>query len=233
VLKLTTTGSLAASDYFTPDNQLTLQQSDFDLGSGGVVLLPDQATGLPHLMIADGKFQGLVFLIDRDNLGQFIGGSDNVVQEFQAGQGSWTTPVFWQNTMYMAGSGENGTCDALNSYAFSPSTDSFNTTPSSSSGHCFGFPGATPALSSAGLSNGIVWAMDVHCYTTAQSQCAGPAILFAYDATNLANELWDSSQAAGSRDQAGPAVKFAVPTVANGKVYVGTRTELDVYGFLP
>lgn len=231
-LKLTTSGSLAVADSFTPLNQSSLSTNDTDFGAGGVVLLPDQTTGLPHLLIAGGK-QGLMYLINRDNMGQFSMVADNVVQEFTADQGSWTTPVFWQNAMYIAGSGDNGFCDALNSYAFSASTDSFNSTPSSSSSHCFGFPGATPAVSSTGSSNGIVWAMDVHCYTTNQSQCAGPAILFAYDATNLANELWDSSQAASNRDQAGAAVKFAVPTIANGKVYVGTRTELDVYGLLP
>jgi len=232
VLKLTTSGSLGMTDSFTPLNQANLNVNDTDFGSGGVVLLPDQATGLPHLLIAGGK-QGVMYLINRDNLGKFSMVADNVVQEFIADQGSWTTPAFWQNTMYIAGSGDNGSCDALNSYTFTAATDTFATTPSSSSSHCFGFPGATPALSSAGASNGIAWAMDVHCYTTNQSQCAGPAILLAFDATNLANELWDSSQAAGSRDKAGAAVKFATPTVANGKVYIGTRSELDVYGLLP
>jgi hypothetical protein len=231
VLKLTTSGTLARADYFTPFNQTSLNQVDGDLGSGGVVLLPDQASGLPHLMIQGGK-QGLIYLLNRDNMGQFTVGVDNIVQEFQADNGSWTTPVFWQNALYIAGSGDHGSCDSLQSYAFSSATDSFATTAGSSSAHCFPFPGATPAISSSGSSNGIVWATDVGCYTTAASPCAGPAILFAYDATNLSS-LWDSSQAAGSRDQAGAAVKFTTPTVANGKVYIGTRTELDVYGLLP
>ena len=232
VLKLTTAGSLGLGDYFTPFNQGNLNQVDGDLGSGGVVLLPDQATGLPHLMVQGGK-QGLIYLLNRDSMGQFTNGADNVVQEFQADNGSWTTPVFWQNTLYIAGSGDHGSCDSLHMYSFRSSSSSFTTTPSSSSSHCFPFPGATPVVSSSGSSNGIVWAADVGCYTTAASPCSGPAVLYAYDATNLSQELWDSSQAPSHRDQAGNAVKFSVPTVANGKVYIGTRSEVDVYGLLP
>jgi len=231
VLKLSTAVSLSMTDYFTPFNQNNLNQSDGDLGSGGLVLLPDQPTGLPHLMIQGGK-QGLIYLLNRDGMGRFTIGTDNVVQEFQADNGSWTTPAFWQNVLYIAGSGDHGNCDSLHMYSFTASSSSFTTAPSSSSSHCFPFPGATPVISSSGTSNGIVWAADVGCYTTAASPCSGPAVLFAYDATNLSQELWDSSQA-GARDQAGDAVKFSVPTVANGKVYIGTRSEVDVYGLLP
>lgn len=231
VLKLTTTGSLSLSDYFTPFNQGNLNQVDGDLGSGGVVLLPDQASGLPHLMVQGGK-QGLIYLLNRDGMGQFTIAADNVVQEFQADNGSWTTPAFWQDALYIAGSGDHGSCDSLRMYTFSSSSTSFTTAPDSSSSHCFPFPGATPVVSSSGSSNGIVWSVDAGCYVIAASPCGGPAILFAYDATNLSRELWNSSQA-GTRDQAGNAVKFSVPTVANGKVYIGTRTEVDVYGLLP
>lgn len=232
VARLATSGALGLTDYFTPFNQASLNQVDADLGSGGVVLLPDQATGLPHLLIQAGK-QGLVYVINRDNMGQFTVGTDNIVQEFQADNGSWTTPAFWQNTLYLAGSGDHGNCDSLHAYSFDSLSSSFTTTSGSDSTHCFGFPGASPVVSSSGGSNGIVWAIDSGCYTTAASPCAGPAILFAFDATNLSNKLWDSSQAAAARDQAGAAVKFTLPTVANGRVYIGTRTELDVYGLLP
>lgn len=229
VLEIASSGALSTLDFFTPNNQGTLNQYDSDLGSGGVVLLPDQTTGPPHLLIQGGK-QGLIYLLDRDNLGGYSLGGDHVVQEFQADNGSWTTPVFWQNTMYIAGSGDHGSCDALKAYGFTAGTG-FNTTPSSMSTHCFGFPGATASLSSAGQTNGIVWATDVGCYGTAASSCGGPAVLYAFDASSLSSQLWSSTQT--TRDQAGNAVKFSVPTVANGKVYVGTRTELDVYGFLP
>jgi hypothetical protein len=122
----------------------------------------------------------------------------------------------------------------LKIYAFNPISGQFGTTPASQSSHSFAFPGPTPVVSSTAGTNGIVWALDNHCYGT-PSTCGNtalPAILFAYDATNVTKELWDSSQA-GSRDQAGGAVKFTVPTVANGKVYIGARTEVDVYGLLP
>ena len=233
MLRISTTGALTLTDYFTPFNESSLNAGDGDLGSGGVVLLPDQTVGPPHLLVGGGK-QGLIYLLDRDNMGQFLASSDNVVQEFQADNGSWTTPAFWQNALFIAGSGDHGNCDSLRMYQFNNSTPGlFNTNSSSSSAHCFQFPGATPVVSSSGGSNGIVWATEVGCYSTAASPCGSAAILFAYDANNLATELWDSSEALNQRDQAGNAVKFTVPTVANGKVYIGTRTELDVYGLLP
>ena len=229
VLKISSAGGFALTDYFTPDNQSFLNSVDGDLGSGGEVLLPDQTTGPPHLLVQGGK-QGRVYLIDRDTMGSFLTNSDNVLQEFQADNGSWTTPVFWQNTLYIAGSGDHGSCDALKAYSFTTGSG-FNTTPSSSSSHCFPFPGATPSVSSSGTSNGIVWAADVGCYVTAASPCASSAVLYAFDAGNLNNVLWSSAQ--NQRDQAGQAVKFVVPTIANGKVYLGTRSELDVYGIFP
>ena len=232
-MRISSNGALAVMDYFTPFNQAFLDSVDGDLGSGGAVLLPDQTVGPPHLLIGGGK-QGLIYLLDRDSMGQFLPGGDNVVQEFQADNGSWTTPAFWQNALFIAGSGDHGSCDALRRYPFNSSTTAlFDTSASSASTHCFMFPGATPTVSSSGASNGIVWATEVGCYGTAASPCGGPAILYAYDANNVLMELWDSAQALNQRDQAGNAVKFAVPTVANGKVYIGTRTEVDVYGLLP
>ena len=232
-MKISSNVALGVMDYFTPFNEASLNAVDGDLGSGGVVLLPDQTVGPTHLLVGGGK-QGLIYVLDRDQMGQFLPGGDNIVQEFQADNGSWTTPAFWQNALYIAGSGDHGSCDNLRRYPFNNSTSGlFDTSASSASTHCFMFPGATPVVSSSGSSNGIVWATEVGCYGTAASPCGGAAILFAYDANNVLTELWDSSQALNQRDQAGNAVKFTVPTVANGKVYIGTRTEVDVYGLLP
>ena len=221
VLKLGTAAGLSVSDYFTPNNQATLNLYDADLGSGGVVLLPDQTVGPPHLLVQGGK-QGLIYLIDRNSMGHYQPNVDNIVQEFQADNGSWTTVAFWQNQLYVAGGGSS--CDNLKSFFFTAGTG-FNTAPSSASAHCFPFPGATPVVSSAGNSNGVVWLADASCYGPPNG-CSGAATLLAYDATNLSTQLWSTSTP-------GAAVKFSVPTVANGKVYLGTRTELDVYGLLP
>src|SRR5581483_8639114 len=169
-----------------------------------------------------------------DNMGKYMQSTNSqIVQSFPADNGSFSTPAFWQNNLYIAGATQ-GAADNLRAYTFNPATGLFTTSASSVSSHSFPFPGATPVVSSTGTSNGIVWAVDSSCYGI-PSPCgntATPAVLHAFDATNLSHELWNSSQA-GQRDQAGSAVKFSVPTVANGKVYIGTRTEVDVYGLLP
>jgi hypothetical protein len=235
VVKLSTTSGLTATDYFTPSTQATLDANDTDFGSGGAAILVDQPTGpVSHLLIVGGK-DGNLFLLNRDAMGHFNSSSNAVLQTINQVNSIFATPVFWQNGLYVAG--ENG---VLKQFIFNPSTGSFNGVPSSQSVNTYRFPGATPSLSSKGATDGIIWALDNSQYCTPQSTGCGPAILHAYDATNLSSELWNSSQAAGQRDQAGRAVKFTVPTVVNGKVYVGTRGndttvlgELEVYGLLP
>lgn len=235
VLKLTNTGTLAVEGSFTPFNQDYYTQNDLDLNSSGVVLLPDQATAPVHLLVAGSKI-GMLYLLDRDALGGYCGActtSDtNARQSFAAFVGVFGTPAFWQNSLYLAGSIQF-TGDTLKAFAFNPATGQFNPTPASQSSLTFNFPGATPSVSSQGAANGIVWAIDSSQYGVPSPLGSGPAVLHAYDATNLATELWNSSQATANRDMAGAAVKFTVPTVANGKVYIGTRTEIDVYGLLP
>jgi hypothetical protein len=244
---------ISLAGWFTPYNQDSISNVDADVGSGGVILLPDQTTGPPHLLAQIGKAQPLtgnpafVFLIDRDNMGQFNPTNNSqIVQNLQTPCcGLWGDPAFWQNSIYFASA-----YDSLRMFAFDPSTGLFDTTSASQSANTFNFPDATPSISSQGASNGIVWAIDsglygyaspnapggVNCYSAPNpppAACTGPAVLHAYSATNLATEYWNSAQAASNRDQAGNAVKFTVPTVANGKVYVSTRTEVDVYGVLP
>jgi len=221
-IRLTASGGLHVQDFFTPSNKDMLNSADADHGAGGAAVLIDPSSSpVPHLLIGGGK-SGTLFLINRDNMGQYNTNSNNVVQSLSVGNGIFATPAFWNNNLYIAGVG--GT---LQQYALDTSTGQFAISHSSS--NSFGFPGATPSVSSSGANNGIVWALDNSQYCTEQSPGCGPAVLHAYDATNVgATELWNS--AASGNDDAGNAVKFTVPTVANGKVYVGTRTELSVYG---
>ncbi len=219
-------GNLALLDYFTPYNQSTLNSGDTDLGSGGVLLLPDQPGSFPHLLVTAGK-QGRIYLVNRDQMTKLnqhycngCSSDPQVVQESSSGQvgGLWSMPAYWNNTVYFWGEVDvlraiplvNGLLDYAH---LTTSTTSYN------------YPGATPTISANGTSNGIVWSID-----SSQYGLPGPAVLHAHNATNVARELWNSAQAANSRDKAGNAVKFAVPVPVNGKVYVGTETEVDVYG---
>jgi chitodextrinase len=237
--------SLAVSDYFTPHNQSNLDNSDSDVGAGGTALLIDQTSGpVAHLLVGAGK-SGTFYVLNRDNMGHFNSSSDAAaVQTWATNSHCFSTPAFWNNTMYYFGV-TFGSSHLGEQYAFNNSTGQFNTTPVQTTPSGLGFPGATPSVSSTGNSNGIVWAIDSSNYGTKDSGSfsAGPAVLHAYDASNISTELWNSTQ--GSGNTAGNAVKFTVPTVANGKVYIGTRGndtttgsgtlfgELDVYGLLP
>jgi hypothetical protein len=236
--------NLSVKGWFTPYDQLMLAHVDGDLGSGAAVLLPNQTSGAGprHLLAQVGK-EGVVYLIDRDNMGQFNPLNNNQIMQSFSGPsfGLWGTPALWHNHLYTGGQG-----DSLKQFSFDPATELFNTAVASQSAQVFGYPGTVPSTSSQGASHGIVWAIDASLYGYATpnagvscsvvpvpAACSGPAVLHAYDATNLAVEYWNSTLAAGNRDQAGNAVKFVPPTVVNGKVYVGTRTELDVYGLFP
>jgi hypothetical protein len=234
--------NLSVGGWFTPYDQLSLAQGDADLGSGAAVLFPDQTgSGPTHLLTQVGK-EGVVYLIDRDNMGQYNPTNNGqIVQSFSGPAGVWGTPALWHNNLYTGGAG-----DSLKQFTFDPTAELFNETPASQSAHAFNYPGATPSISSLGGARGIVWAIDASLYGYASpnagvncstvpvpSACTGPAVLHAYATGNLAVEYWNSTLAAGNRDRAGNAVKFVPPTVANGKVYVGTRTEVDVYGLLP
>lgn len=241
------TPALTVQDYFTPSDQVNLDTGDTDVGSSGTAVLIDQTNGpVQHLLV--GASKGSVFyVLNRDNMSGFNAGGDSVVQEFTLDGHSFSTPGFWNNTAYFFGVVFGSTL-AGETFAFNTGTGQFNTTATNHTPSAFGFPGATPSISaSSATTDGIVWAINAVAYGTndSGSALAGPAILHAYDARNVSTELWNSSQASGGRDTAGNAVKFTVPTVANGKVYIGTRGsdntegggtttgELDVYGLLP
>ncbi len=214
-------GGLAVLDWFSPFNTDVLNAGDTDLGSGGTMLLPDQPGTYPHLLVVAGK-EGRIYLIDRDHLGNFNLVTDNVVQELVGAINTYnyTTPAYWQGNVYYASQFDNLKTFALQNGLLS-------TSPVAVSPEIFGYAGASPSVSAADSSDGIIWAID----TTAAggTTTTGPSVLRAYDATNVSHELYNTSQS-GERDTLGGAVKFTVPTVYAGKVYVGTATELDVLG---
>jgi hypothetical protein len=238
LLKLKLSSGLAVSDYFTPHNQDCMASNDQDLGSGAPVLLPDQPGAHPHLAVASDKL-GTIYLVDRDNLGHYNTNCSTkcdpqIVQELFAvlgggaqeapchGRGGeFGMPAYWNSTLYFLGPGLAKATDSLK--AFSLTNGLLSTAPNSESAMKFSFPGATPSISANGLMDGIVWLLDNSGYN------GNPAVLYAYDATNLADLLYASNQVTG-RDEPGIAVKFTVPTVANGKVYVAGKRQLAAYG---
>lgn len=229
-IKLSTSSGLALSDWFTPDDQATLNADNGDLGAGGAITLLDSVSGPhPHLLIGGGK-EGVLYLLNRDNMGHYDSGSNGAtVQTWSlSASGISSSGEFWQNTFYIGGVNA-----PLTAFAFDTMKGLFNEVPSSQSNATFAFPGLTPAISASGTSNAILWAVDSSASGT-NGAPSGSDVLYAFDATNLGNELWDSTQAQtpANRDQAGNAVKFAVPTIANGKVYVGALAQLNVYGLL-
>jgi uncharacterized protein (TIGR03437 family) len=214
-LKLSTTSGIALADYFAPFNYASLNQGDLDVGSAGVALLPDEAgsTQHPHLMVGAGK-EGRIYLLDRDNLGKVQTGSDSqIVQSLPGAIGAvFGNPAYYNHTIYFCGVG-----NSLKAFPISGAV--MATSPASQSATQFGFPGCVPTISANGTADGIVWSLD-------------PAgLLHAYDAANLATELYNSNQNP-ARDALGATVKFSVPTVVNGKVYAGTQSSLAVYGLL-
>src|SRR5262249_26262169 len=196
-----------------------LAQLDLDLGSGGVMLLPDQPGSHPHELTTAGK-EGKIYILDRDNLGGFNATADQVVQEFKGlAKSAYSSPAYFNNTAYYHGLG-----DVLKAYTLSSGV--LKIKPTSMSKTLFSNPGATPSVSANGTSNGIVWELQTDAWIR-----GGPAVLHAYNAGNVNRELYNSSQK-GTRDKLGPAVKFSLPTIANGKVYVGTQTSFSIFGLL-
>jgi len=222
-LKISTSGgALAVADYFALDNGVADSQNDVDLGSGGIMLLPDQtdATGtVRHLAVGAGK-DGNLYVVSRDSLGKFSASANNIYQELDGSLsgGVWATAAWFNGSIYY---GPNGN----KLMAFSVTNAQVSSSAVSQSATQFGYPGTSPVVSANGTANGIVWAYE--------NPGSGPAVLHAYDATNLAKELYNSNQAANGRDQFGAGNKFIAPTVADGKVFVATTTSVGVFGLLP
>lgn len=220
LLRLNTQGGFTVTDYFTPYNERALSKQDLDLGSGGTLLLPKQNGKHPNELIEADK-TGSIFVVDRLHMGGYNPTRNDVVQTVQGDtRGYWSSPAYWNQFIYYS-----GPYDYLSMYSL---TDGLmSTKPVSKAPTTFRFPGCTPSVSSNGASNGIVWAIEAFVL----SEGGPPAVLHAYDARDVSKELYNSKQNA-KRDTAGTQQKYSVPTIANGKVYVGTQTELDVYGLL-
>ncbi|HWE01501.1 MAG TPA: LamG-like jellyroll fold domain-containing protein [Tepidisphaeraceae bacterium] len=207
-------GSLAVADSFTPFNQADLDQFDIDFGSGGVLLLPTQSGPDPDEAVGGGK-DGNLYLVDADDLGGYSPTANTNLQTISVSSenGIYDTPAYFNGNVYVNAPGEG-----LESF---PMVNGLLTGPSATSPIAFGYPGATPSISSDGAANGIVWEMQYSTHET----------LYAFDAANVADQLYDSEQA-GARDELGQGVKFATPTVADGHVFVATADSVAVFGLL-
>jgi hypothetical protein len=221
VLKLRlSSGKFTVLDYFTPANQSDLDFQDLDLGSSPALLLPTLSGTSLNLLATAGK-DGRIWLLNRDNLGKHTPNDTGAVQVINDGSDSLFGGLsYWNGNLYA-----QEVFDYLKQYPLENGTASIPTTSESGFG---GFPDSPPVISANGTSNGVLWLLRTDAYSN-----NGPAVLHAFQATDVSNEIYNSTQAANNRDQAGVAVKFVVPTVANGKVYVGASTEVDVYGLLP
>jgi hypothetical protein len=221
IIRLSTASGLSITDYFTPYDQNNDREQDRDVGSGGPLVVPDQPAPYTHLLIGAGK-EGTVYVVNRDDMGGYNPNNNSQIVQSLTGEvaATYSTPGFWLNNVYY-----NGTDDYVKQFQLY--NDLLSNSAIETSSVKMGYPGATPTISANGAGGGIVWILN-----DAGFQKATPAILYAFDAANVSRELYNSSQNA-SRDQAGTAVKFNPPTVVNGKVYVGTNGEVDVYGLLP
>jgi len=220
MVKIATSGALSIVDYFTMSNTVSESNADVDFGSAGLMLLPPldngKGTGANvSLAVGAGKDHN-IYVLDQTNLGKFNSSMDSIYQQLTGALpgGTWSSPAWFNGNLYYAGS-----WDYLRQFAFTGGSFSLASTSSVQ----FSFPGSTPSISANGTANGIVWVMEN----------LNPAVLHAYDAANFPTELYNSNQAPNNRDQFGAGNKYIVPTVVNGKVYLGTTTGVGVFGLFP
>jgi outer membrane protein assembly factor BamB len=212
-------GALAVADYFEPYNTVAESASDLDLGSGGVLVLPDLrdvSGAVRHLAVGAGK-DGHIYVVNRDSMGKFNPRNNNAIYQEITGaiNGVWSMPAYFNKTVYYG-----AVNDKLK--AFPITNAKLANSPSAESANSFVYPGATPAVSADGTANGIVWAVEN----------SSPAVLYAYDAATL-HELYNSNQAPNGRDHFGDGNKFITPLIVDGKVFVGTPSGVAQFGLLP
>ncbi len=217
-LKLTNSSELAVTDFFEPYNTVSESSQDTDLGSGGAMVLPDMtdSTGTTRYLAVGAGKDGNIYLVDRTNMGKWNSTSNNNLNAYQVltgalDNGEWATPAYFNGTLYYGGVSE-----PLQAFAFSQAK--LVAMPSSTTAETYGYPGTSPSISANGTSNAIVWAVQSN------------GTLHGYDATNLATELYNGSKLAADEFTDN---KFMTPTIANGKVYVGTPSSVAVFGLKP
>jgi len=220
-IKLSATGNqLTVVDYFTMYNTTDESNGDVDLGSGGALVLPDMTNGsgqVQHLAIGAGKDSN-IYLVNRDNMGKFNPQNDSAIYQELDGAlpgGIWSMPAYYNGEVFFGA--VNG---PIRAFQFSKAV--LGSTPASTTPETYPYPGATPSISANGSTNAILWAVANN----------STAALYAYSAANLAQELYNTNQAANGRDHFGAGNKFMVPTIANGKVYVGTPNGVAAFGLL-
>jgi hypothetical protein len=228
-------------DYFTPYDQAALTNVDNDMSAGGLILLPTLANGT-QLLTMIGK-AGALYLVNRSDMGGYCvnqsppctNSDPNIVQEIPGVfSGYWGTPAYWNGYLYWAGGNDNtGEAGPLKAFSFNANSSGLvSTSPTSISAKAFSFAGPDPSISANGPSNGILWGLDNSQWRNTCSGGSQCQVLYAYDATNLATMLYNSGQAANNRDVPGTAVKFTTPTIANGKVYIGSAGTISVFGLI-
>lgn len=213
------TSGLSVTDYFAPSDELFETKHDLDFSSTGVMLLPQTQGPYPHEAVSADK-HGWIFVVNRDHLGGFNPSGNDVVQQIDGNLGGdqmYSDPAYFEGAVYYAPAEQ-----PLRRYTIRDGL--LSQQPVSRSRDAFNYPGSTPAISSHGDADGIVWTIAV----SGRVQGGPPAQLRAYDARDVSIELFDSRRRA--RDRAAPGTKFSVPIVANGMVYFGTQTELEAYG---
>ncbi|MBS1803652.1 MAG: chitobiase/beta-hexosaminidase C-terminal domain-containing protein [Acidobacteria bacterium] len=218
-------GGITPIDEFTPFNLQTLNDKDWDLGSGGLLMVPDQQGTHPHVLVHLGK-EGRIVVLDRDNLGGFASGASsntNALQDISTvipqPHGLWGSPTYWNGNVYLWARDNVGMMFKMNGGVM-------NTEPDSKNDVTVDWPSPTFSISSNGTQNGIAWAVN-----SDQFDSKGPAVLYAWDANDLTTPIY-ASNTKSTRDHAGPANRYSIPVVTNGKVYFATNGEVDVYGLL-
>ena len=206
-------------DYWTMHDSVVESDADADLGSGGIMILPDVVDndGTVHHLGAGAGKDGNIYVFDRDNMGKFDPNSNNAIYQVlpSALPSAELAAPAWFNGMVYFGAID----DRIRAYTMIGAR--LSTAPAAFTPKTFGYPGTTPSISADGNDNAILWALEN----------SNPVVLHAYDAANIGIELYNTRMTDG-RDDAGPGTKWIPPTIADGKVFVPTGTGVAVFGLL-